>query len=143
MALSFSHTNSGLKSKALVWEPGNVEALVRVNFHWLSNHQWLLNICNKCPQFSDWQSRFCDLTQPTFSSFISCCFFPHTLQCGQIEKLTPYIYQLSLDHAASFYLKCPSFGKRYLNLLILPILVNCYFHEAVLVALSSPFLSPS
>ena len=70
---------------------------------------------DKCPQFSACQSRFCDLTQPTLSNFISCCFFPHTLQCGQIEKLTPYIYQLSLAHAASFYLKCPSFGKRYLK----------------------------
>ena len=71
-------------------------------------------------------------SDPTyFFKFYLLLFFPHTLQCGQIEKLMPYIYQLSLAHAASFYLKCPSFGKRYLKSIVFFFWCKCYFfHEA-------------
>lgn len=142
MVLSLSHANSGLKSKALIWEPRKAGTLVRVIWHWWSNCQWLTNIHRWMSTVLNLKAKLCDLTQLTSSHFISCCFLSHTWHCGQIEKLMP---QPSLAHAASFYLKCPSFGKRILK--SVPSFLfwcKCYyfFHETILsIYLFLPLLS--
>ena len=99
------------------------------------------NICRWMSTVLNPVVKFYDLTQLIFSNCISCCSFSHTLQCGQIEKLMP---QLSLAHAASFYLKSSSFGKKIFE--ICPSFLfwcKCYFfHEAILsISLFSPLPS--